>query len=176
MLWLGTVGGWELLDSSRIMRLCEVAQPQTCFILETEVSGSRVSSLRWSFGLRNCLSIDSVGLSGGLALFWDESINVTLLSQGERYFDVVIKEDPGVTPWRATFIYGEPRVENRGDMWDLLRDLCGVWSGPWMVIGDFNEVMWRYEHFSETPKAEQQMILSYYYLIYFYMLLSCLHD
>jgi hypothetical protein len=158
------------------MRLCEVAQPQTCFILETEVSGSRVSSLRWSFGLRNCLSIDSVGLSGGLALFWDESINVTLLSQGECYFDVVIKEDPGVTPWRATFIYGEPRVENRGDMWDLLRDLCGVWSGPWMVIGDFNEVMWRYEHFSETPKAEQQMILSYYYLIYFYMLLSCLHD
>jgi hypothetical protein len=36
-------------------------------------------------GLRQCLLVDSIGLCGGLGLFWDESINVTLLSQGERY-------------------------------------------------------------------------------------------
>jgi hypothetical protein len=108
--------------------------------------------------LRNCLSVDSDGLSGGLALFWDESINVTLLFQGDRYIDVTIKEDPSATPWRATFVYGEPHVDKRKEMWDVLRGLCGAWPGPWMLIGDFNETMWQYEHFSETPRPERQMM------------------
>lgn len=43
-------------------------------------------------------------------------------------------------------------------MWDLLRDLCGVWDGPRMLIRDFNEAMWQHEHFSETPKPEKQMM------------------
>jgi hypothetical protein len=100
--------------------------------------GSCVSNLRWTIGLRNCLSVDSVGLSGGLALFWDESINVTLLSQGERYIDVTIKDEPNAAPWRATFVYGEPRVDKRKEMWDLLRDLCtllGMMPWPTPIFG-----------------------------------------
>jgi hypothetical protein len=91
-------------------------------------------------------------------LFWDESINVSLLSKGERYIDVVISEAPDATPWRATFVYGEPRVEKKKDMWDLMRTLCGEWLGPWTLMGDFNEAMWQYEHFSETPRSERQMM------------------
>lgn len=53
---------------------------------------------------------------------------------------------------RATFVYGEPRVEKRKEMWDLLHLLCGAWACPWMVIGDFNDVVWQHEHFSETPR------------------------
>jgi endonuclease/exonuclease/phosphatase family metal-dependent hydrolase len=83
---------------------------------------------------------------------------VSLLSQGERYIDVLVRDNPEDAPWRATFVYGEPRVENRRNMWELLRSLCGAWSGPWMVSGDFNEAMWQYEHFSETPRAERQMM------------------
>lgn len=51
-----------------------------------------------------------------LLLFWDDSITVTLLSQGARYIDVLIVDDPNAPPWRATFVYGEPRAENRRDM------------------------------------------------------------
>ena len=91
--------------------------------------------------MKNCLAIDSDGFSGGIALFWDEYINVSLLSQGERYIDVLVVENPDRVPWRATFVYGEPRVENRRDMWERLCSLCDEWTGPWMVIGDFNEAM-----------------------------------
>jgi len=27
-----------------------------------------------------------------------------------------------------------------------------------MVMGDFNEAMWQYEHFSKTPQPERQMM------------------
>jgi hypothetical protein len=90
--------------------------------------------------------------------FWDESLDVSLLSQGEHHFDVLIKENPELVPWRATFVYGEPRVENRYKMWDLIRSLCGIWSGPWMLMEDFNEAMWQHEHFSETPRADRQVM------------------
>jgi endonuclease/exonuclease/phosphatase (EEP) superfamily protein YafD len=29
---------------------------------------------------------------------------------------------------------------------------------PWLVIGDFNEVMWSFEHFSSTRRRERQML------------------
>lgn len=76
----------------------------------------------------------------------------------EGYIDVLIEEDPAVGPWRATFIYGEPSVENRPDMWDRMRTLCSEWLGPWMLIGDFNEAMWQDEHFSQCPRPEKQML------------------
>jgi endonuclease/exonuclease/phosphatase family metal-dependent hydrolase len=52
---------------------------------------------------------------------------------------------------RATFVYGEPRSENRHRMWDqeVLQ--------PWMVCGDFNEAAWQFEHFSESRHTENQM-------------------
>jgi hypothetical protein len=74
---------------------------------------SRARNISWRLGFRHSLAVSSVGLSGGLVLFWDESINVTLLYQGARAFDILINETLNGAPWRATFVYGEPRVENR---------------------------------------------------------------
>ncbi|CAN6299204.1 unnamed protein product [Urochloa humidicola] len=148
-------------NSRTVCELCGLVQslkPKIVFLSDTRMCASRVSSLRWRIGLRNCLPVSSVGLSGGLALFWDESIIITLLSQGDRYIDVMIQEEPNAAPWRATFVYGEPRVERRKEMWDLLRDLQRVHAGPWMLMEDFNEAMWQHEHFSETPRPERQMM------------------
>lgn len=74
-------------------------------------------------------------------MYWDEAINVTLLAQCERYIDVLVTDDEGTRPWRATFVYDEPRVENRPDMWECMHTLCSEWLGPWVVLGDFNEAM-----------------------------------
>ena len=94
---------------------------------------------------------------GGTALFWDESIIVNLLSMNDRYIDVSLQENPNSPPWRATFIYGEPRVEDRHRTWEILQRLKNRSPLPWVVLGDFNEIMWQFEHFSETKRGEKQM-------------------
>jgi hypothetical protein len=91
------------------------------FLCETMISESRFKNLRWRLGLKGCLAVDSRGKCGGLALFLDENIQVDLLESDERYIDVSIREDPLSDPWRATFVYGEPRVEDRHCMWEILQ-------------------------------------------------------
>ena len=43
-------------------------------------------------------------------------------------------------------------------MWSILRDLHRQSDLPWVVVGDFNEAMWSFEHFSATPRSAGQMI------------------
>jgi hypothetical protein len=101
--------------------------------------------------------VESRGKHGGLALFWDENIQVDLLAIDDLYIDVSVRDDPLSDPWRATFVYREPRVEDRHRMWEILQRLKTRSTDPWIVIGDFNEAMWQYEHFSETKRGEKQM-------------------
>jgi hypothetical protein len=51
-----------------------------------------MKNLKWRLGLKNCIAVDSDGNSGGLALYWDESISVTLLGMCDRLIDVQVKE------------------------------------------------------------------------------------
>ncbi|CAO2207064.1 unnamed protein product [Urochloa humidicola] len=131
--------------------------PGLVFLCETHNSENRVANLRWRLGLKNCIAVDSDGRSGGLALFWHESVEVNLTEKNFRYIDVSTRVSAN-DPWfRITFVYGEPRPENRHRMWDALRRLRTASELPWMVVGDFNEAMWGFEHFSATARPERQM-------------------
>jgi len=56
-----------------------------------------------------------------------------------------------------TFVYGEPRVEDRHLMWELMQRIKHKSCDPWVVLGDFNEAIWQFEHFSATKRGEKQM-------------------
>ena len=54
-------------------------------------------------------------------------------------------------------MYGEPRTHIRHQMCDLLKRMKPLLNLPWLMAGDFNEVMWQNEHFSERRRNEKQM-------------------
>ena len=122
------------------------------------MKGGHVANLRWRLGLKYCITVDSMGTGGGLALFWHESVEVSLIEKHQRYIDVHVKENPEAVRTRITFVYGEPRTDQRHIMWELLRRLHGRSSEPWLAIGDFNEAMWGFEHFSACPRPERQLV------------------
>lgn len=96
---------------------------QLIFLCETRQSGVRVRRLRSRLGLRGFASVDNNGMSGGLALFWHGSYSVDIHDVTDRYIDVLIRTSPNEPQFHATFVYGEPRVENRHRMWDSLSAL-----------------------------------------------------
>jgi len=84
--------------------------PKLVFLSETRQSEEQMQQLRWRLGLKGCLARSCVGRSGGVALFWEESLIVNLVTISDKAIDVSVQECPASLVWRITFIYGEPRV------------------------------------------------------------------
>lgn len=57
-----------------------------------------------------------------------------------RHIDAHVVSPDGLS-WRFTGFYDNPLTGERRFSWDLLRKLRKVRSGPWLVGGDFNEVI-----------------------------------
>ncbi|KAF7825188.1 uncharacterized protein G2W53_016352 [Senna tora] len=54
--------------------------------------------------------------------------------------------DQGDPKWRCTSFYGESMTGQRDNGWEMLKRLKDRESVPWIVLGDFNEVLSQDEH------------------------------
>ncbi|KAG2725248.1 hypothetical protein I3760_01G056800 [Carya illinoinensis] len=59
--------------------------------------------------------------------------------------------------WYLTAIYSFPKKNIRSQSWDLLRSLCRQNGEAWLVIGDFNELMYQHEKKWGKPRPERQL-------------------
>ncbi|KAL6224775.1 hypothetical protein ACLB2K_003630 [Fragaria x ananassa] len=118
-------------------------KPSFIFLFETKVNDKEyLNRLRFPLGYRNCEAVFSVGQSGGVALFWEDGLDVRFLSKSRYHIDVEVHatDGSGIT-WRLTGFYGQPLAANRHLSWDLLQALSRDSSLPWIVVGDFNEIL-----------------------------------
>ena len=131
--------------------------PRFVFLCETRQSAKKFSRLRSRLGLRGFCGIDSVGQSGGLALFWNDQLSVEIKEKKERFIDAHIRASSTDPFWHLTCVYGEPRTENRHRMWTILSDIRASSDLPWMLMGDFNEVLHASEHDGMGNRTRAQM-------------------
>ncbi|KAL7153226.1 hypothetical protein ABFS83_04G152200 [Erythranthe nasuta] len=119
-------------------------RPKVVFLSETKSTSSFVKKLmrKWNlFGI----SVDRVGLSGGLALLWQKDVKVELCNFSSNHIDAVVHDGPGSRAWRFTGIYGFPEQQRRNETWSLLRQLNAQSNLPWVIGGDFNEILFNSE-------------------------------
>ncbi|KAA3465450.1 reverse transcriptase [Gossypium australe] len=100
-----------------------------------------MSKARRSCGFINGIDVDAEGSRGGLCLAWKTGMDVTLKSFSKWHIDVMVKEDSSQAEWRFTGFYGTPYSRDQNQVWDLLKSLSWNCTGPWLVVGDFNEIM-----------------------------------
>lgn len=48
-------------------------------------------------------------------------------------------------------IYVSPKMHTRSILWDNLCDVASFISMPWLMLGDFNEIMWQSEKWGGRP-------------------------
>lgn len=140
-----------------LVSLVKENNSQLVFLCETRQKSEKVHQLRSRLGLRGFVGVDSNGRSGGLALFWHESLYVEIKAMNERYIDVYVRVSQDEPIWHLTCVYGEPRTENQHLMWSLLCDIKQRSDLPWMVMGDFNEALRQFEHASQNLISERHM-------------------
>jgi hypothetical protein len=107
--------------------------PKMVFLCETPQKSDRMARYKGRLGLRGFAGFDSDGMSGGLALYWHESLQVEVKDANARFIDVLMRESVSSPQWHATFIYGEPRTDQRHRMWDAMCDLKASSTLPWFA-------------------------------------------
>ena len=76
--------------------------------------------MRNEIKIDNVVCVDRIGMSGGLALFWDSEWDVKLRTLSKSHIDVIVIEKDRVS-WRLTGIYGHPEKLKRIETWNLMR-------------------------------------------------------
>jgi hypothetical protein len=59
--------------------------------------------------------------------------------------------------WILTGIYGEPRLEDKYKTWDKIRELKNSSNLPWVLLGDFNEILFSHEKEGGNPRPHNFM-------------------
>ena len=86
----------------------------------------------------------SDGKSGGLLLLWKKELVVSLRYKMSNYIDVFVGSNRN-NVWRFPGLYGEPKWQDKYKAWKRLRDLHATVALPWLVMGDFNEILYPFE-------------------------------
>jgi hypothetical protein len=98
----------------------------------------------------------SNGRSGGVMLLWRKELKIKQNFSAPNYIDVKITEGPN-NIWRFTGLYEEPRWEDRYKTWDKLRELKNIFTLPWVVMGDFSEILYSHEKEGGNPRPQSYM-------------------
>ncbi|KAL5740942.1 hypothetical protein ACOSQ2_030122 [Xanthoceras sorbifolium] len=115
-------------------------KPEMIFLSETRLNSFGAGNIRVHLGFDGCFVVDRVGTGGGLILLWQNSVDVTVRSFNCGHIDCIVSDADG-RRWRFTGFYGEPKQWLREQSWVLLRRLAGLDNLPWLIGGDFNEIL-----------------------------------
>lgn len=128
-------------------------KPQVVFLVETK--GKRVLEgkikLAPKFG---SISVTSKRNSGGLMLLWNGDCNIDINSFSNGHIDSTIKEK--ASWWRFTSFYGNPMTSKRAESWKLMDRLGSISDLPWLIGGDFNEILFADEK-RGVERSQKQM-------------------
>ncbi|CAL8992515.1 unnamed protein product [Prunus brigantina] len=125
-------------------------------ILCWNVRVRQMKCVQRQLGMMGCFSVGREGRAGGLALLWQHRVDVSILSYSPGHIDAILK-GVDMETFRFTGFYGNPEMRLRRHSWDLLRHIAGSVQGPWIVGGDFNEILEAHEYFGRRFRPMSQM-------------------
>ncbi|KAA3466257.1 reverse transcriptase [Gossypium australe] len=154
---------WNIrsLGNPRVMRtlqnVLKLYKPQLVFFMETKINKNKMESVKRRYSFINGIKVGAEGSKGGLCLVWKDEVDIILQSFSINFIDVMVKSEELQLEWRFTRFYGSPYANGRIDSWNELRRLSTLFYLPWLVCGDFNEILYASEKKGGLPREEKRM-------------------
>ncbi|KAK4271588.1 hypothetical protein QN277_020262 [Acacia crassicarpa] len=126
--------------------------------METKNNSLKCKKARVKCGFVNDLYVDPCGLSGALALWWLDSISVSVLYKSKNIIQVYLDSGSLCAPKVVTFVYGPPIEGERREVWNILRRLASGISVSWLVLGDFNDLLSQSEKEGGNPRSMRKIL------------------
>ncbi|XP_062028816.1 uncharacterized protein LOC133744789 [Rosa rugosa] len=130
------------LTVQKLGELIRSHSPSVVFLCETKQSCFKVNNLRRHLKFNKGITFKpSRNSSGGLALWWRPEVKVEVISTGKHLIDTMINFSNLNASIRFTFFYGPPYLEDKAQFWSSLDHIFSSHEGPWICVGDFNELV-----------------------------------
>ena len=134
---------WRLRNLRTVNALTKVVnkeEPIIVFLMETKLKKDWLDLIKEKCKIKNCFVVPSIGNSGGLVLLWKEDLRVDVKNFSQNHIDAWV--DGGeIGWWHFKGFYGHSDTAKRHESWAKLKQLKCMSSLPWLVIGDFNEII-----------------------------------
>ncbi|KAK9928646.1 hypothetical protein M0R45_025770 [Rubus argutus] len=126
-------------------------RPTIVFLSETRMKDKEIKKLRKKYKFCQGITVKPIKTAGGLALWWDHTVSIQILSKSKFLIDKVVKFNADDSLVRFSWFYGPPVQRDRTAFWNRCASLAGSLDLPWLCAGDFNEFLWRHEKEGGNP-------------------------
>ncbi|KAL4271428.1 hypothetical protein GQ457_13G016010 [Hibiscus cannabinus] len=132
-----------------------INNPDLLFLCETRLNKLSCEKLKTSLSMFDYVAIDSSPLCSGLVLFWNNNITTRLLSSSSHHIDMVISTSNSC--FRFTGLHGFSETSQKVQTWQLIDSIKPNSNLPWIIGGDFNEVLSDNEKQGGIRRARSQI-------------------
>lgn len=116
-------------------------KPDILILAETKVPRAQTATIAGSLPFDSWFLVDPIGFAGGILVLWNSArVSISVINQNAQGVHALV-EVPSKTPFFLSAIYASPKFINRKLLWDNLRDVAVSVNMPWLLIGDFNDVV-----------------------------------
>lgn len=109
--------------------------------METKIKNANVAATVTRLGYIHCFFFPARAHAGGLCVCYKQGITVEPIHIDGNMITIIFYQLPSPHPWMCSFIYGPPYQTPKPAFWKKLTSLIESFPGPWLGIGDLNEVL-----------------------------------
>ncbi|KAK8526270.1 hypothetical protein V6N12_020748 [Hibiscus sabdariffa] len=102
-----------------LKNLCFKHKTGIIFLSEMKQKKRYLEKVRMKMKMDNEFYVEPTGLAGGLALWWNSEIKLSVLQYDKNFIDTIISIN-GEDEWFGTFIYAPPYESEKQEFWERI--------------------------------------------------------
>ncbi|XP_016652264.1 PREDICTED: uncharacterized protein LOC107881841 [Prunus mume] len=141
MILIWNVRGAGDKSLSKILKnIIQLNHVEVLAVLEPRISGDKAMRVVNGLGFTNHHIVDANGFSGGIWLLWNcSNIHLNIVACSSQSITAMITQ--GSSSWILTVVYAHPCLRIKRSLWTYLDGVSSTNNLPWLVTGDFNEIV-----------------------------------
>ncbi|KAK8609360.1 hypothetical protein V6N13_061809 [Hibiscus sabdariffa] len=127
---------------------------QVVFLCETRLNKRKAESIKNRLNMEGCITVESGQGSTGLMLLWKEEVSINLIAYSNIRIDVEVTTS--IKSFRFTGVHafsGHRTIKT----WNLLDRIKSASRLPWLVGGDFDQILSQSEKIGGRRRGIREM-------------------
>lgn len=116
-------------------------RPSIIILMETHCLFQKAGKFWKSLGYDGCAISEAQGQAGGIWILLEHGSEFTVSVKDIFHQAVTVFVSRGNKLWHCSTIYASPIPVVRDILWKHLQNIRASITGPWLLMGDFNEIL-----------------------------------